>query len=1003
MLPISPPVDSSLFFRAYGPALEGRVAIEASGKTPTNICELKKNLIDDCHQLQKLICSFFQPSSNGSLARQHSETIEQFMLKNYELLHSSKPPTSSLIYSGLRQFVTTLTTAADRAGQLSGVAANTFSEAVCQILSDSLEDFNHCSAGVSSRLQTSCDALRALLGSTLTDKLFTIRAQLFNQGIEAFMIEQTRNGTLDIHQGNRNHAHNALHNLACQQFGIPEVKDPMAWRHLPDLLTQRFFPYIQLVVSKGNITFRLACEFYQQIRRFIEESGNPHWLNQDIPAEQLIYEHTEQLRQLVLEPIKLLFAAPVDISLSVIFELKENGTYTLEGCLERILPWLSDKLSTREAQPLAIIPKSDNRQLVIHNLDDFFFSAELRVTGGQPGETLPMKLSFLNELDLASWPDETVYNLISLAARLTHDPYDIISFACNQRVIDQLNQCAPQVRATLVDILMDKFHQHSAFTNALGDAAYQFILPALCGWNESLFWPWSCLPGCRIIQPRTLDLLLESVLMPVFSALVDKTWSSKPNKHSTVLFVSDCLNERVDALKKMKSHIYNNTLATQAENIMSGFYDTLLNTVLNHHSFVLHAVVANNIVLLKYLCKSSNVLLNVRAKNGMTPLMLAAQDGKLDCINILLAHSGGLPEHTDSSGNNALLHAVENRHPHCIEALLPSAPLTHRRLFDWHQDNVRALRAACKSGNEQCLSLLLSFLERHNYPPLVRIGSNLLMSAAERGDTHHIELLLNIRAIDINRADGSGYTPLTLAVLNCHSRAVSMLLRSPDLDINRQNQSGMSALQIAAQWLPRKRSQCFEILVKSRQAHNFLMRNSTSELLLEDIIKQIIASGEPRYLKWLNQACGMDQESMKDCGETVRLLIARLTNPNSPHSSGDMELQSVGPANPTSPIPTTNILGHKEFANCSHLPTMEKLPWIDYVLYYPKEPRPIFVYAHKEQYAASTHQQLSKEFSRRFRINETLVTVHSTERLGLIKRQKEWDDPFNIVELEFRE
>ena len=925
------------------------------------------------------------------------------MLRNCELLHSGEPPASSLIYSELRQFVIILTSAADRAGQLSGTAANTFSEAVCQTLSDSLEDLNQCSAGVISRLQTSCDALQALLSSTLTDKLFTIRAQLFNQGIEEFIIEQTRNRTLNVHQGNRNHTHNALHNLACQQFGIPEVEDPLGWSHLPDRLVQQFFPYIQLVVSKGNITFCLACEFYQQIRRFIEESGNPHWLDQDIPADQLIYEHTEQLRQQVLEPIKLLLAAPVDIDLSVIFELKQSGAYTLEGCLERILPWLSDKLSTREAQPLAIIPKSGNRQLVIHNLDDFFFYAESRIAGGQPGETLPMKLSFLNELDLASWPDATIYNLISLAARLTHDPYDIISFACNQRVNNQLNQCAPQVRTTLVDILMDKYHRHPAFTGALGDAVYHFILPALRGSGSRLFWPLNYLPGYRIVQPQTLDLLLESVLMPVFSAMVAQVRSSKPNYRSEVLFVSNCLNERVNALKKMKSHIYNNTLATQVENIMSGIYDTLLNTVLNHHSFVLHAVVDNNITLLQYLCNFSNVLLNVRAKNGMTPLMLAAQGGKLDCINILLARSGGLLEHTDSSGNNALLHALKNGHPQCIEALLPAAPLTHSQLFGWHQNNIRALRAACKSGKEQCLSLLLSFLERHNYPPLARIGSSLLMSAAERGDAHHIELLLNIRAIDINKADGSGHTPLTLAVLNRHSRAVSALLRRSDLDINqRQNQSGMSALQIAAQWLPHKLSQCFEILVKSRQAHNFLMRNSSGELLLEDIIKQITASGEPRYLKWLTQACGMDQESMKDSDETLRLLIARLTNLNSPHSGGDRELQSFTLVNPVSPIPTTNILGHKECTNCSRLPTMEKLPWIDCVLCYPKEPRPIFVNAHEEQYAASNPAQLSEDFSRRFCIDETLVTVHSMERLGLI-RQKEWDDPFNIAGLEFRE
>ena len=983
MSPISPPVDASLFFQAYRPPLEGD---ETAVGNPTADCaEHNDNLMADCHQLQILVGLFFRASPNANLARQHSAIIEQFMANNYDQLDSSYG--STLMFAWLGRFVTALSIAKDRAMQLSGLAAETFNEAICRILDDCLEDFDKCSAATSSRLQTSYDALQALLSSSLNDKLFIARTRLFHQGIEQFMVEQARNGRLATLMGNRSHVHNALHNLACQQFGIPAIEDPLAPGHLSERLIQQFYSYIQLVVSKGNITFYLASEFYQQIRRFIEESGNRHWLDQDIPAEQLLYEHTERLRQQILEPMQMLFASPAQISLPMIFALKQDGTYTLDGCLERILHWLSSQLSNGDAQTLAIIPKDDNRQLVIHNLDDFFFFAEQRIAPNMPGEQLPMRLSYLAELDLASWPDLTIYNLVCLSARLTHQADEIIQFACDQKVVEQLKKCAPQIRASLIDILMDKYHQHSQFRATLGRSVTNYLLPAL---------PDSTSSSRRRIE--TLDLMLESVLMPVFTALVDNAFWSDPDEYAKIRSFNDCLHNRQSAIEGVKKQIHYGNLSTQVGNIMRGSYDTLLNTVVNHHSFVLYAVASNHIDLLQYLCQRPNVELDVRAHNGLTPLMLAARDGKLRCIKILLSRAAGLLGHTDNDGNNALLHAVKRSHLVCIDALLPSIPMTHAQLFDWHKNNIRALKTACKPGKEKCLSLLLNFLALHDYPALARIGSSLLMSAAERGDLQHIRLLTSCKAIDINRADNSGHTPLTLAAFYRHDKALAELLRSPALDINRLNQYGMSALQIAAQWLSRGNYQCFEILVSSRQAHNFLMRKATGELLLEDIIKQISISGESRYLKLLTQASGMNQQSMTDSGETLRLLIARLDHQ---HCVGSDKLQSVHPPPCIQPIPTTSVLGHKSFANCGRLPTMENLPWIDRVLYYPNEPRPVFVFAHKGHYATTPYQQLCQDFAKKFRIDETLIRIHSTEHL--VKRQKEWDDPFNIDEMELTE
>lgn len=936
----------------------------------------------DCHQLQMLVGLFFRASPNAHLARQHSIIIEQFVAKNYDRPACQSTP----IFFWLKLFVSALSSASDRAMQLSGLAADTFNEAVCRILADCLEDFDKCSAAAASRLQTSYDALQALLSSSLNDKLFIARTRLFHQGIEQFMVEQTRNGRLGALMGNRSHVHNALHNLACLQFGIPAIQDPLAPSRFSERLIQQFFSYIQLVVSKGNITFYLASEFYQQIRRFIEESGNRHWLDQDIPADQLLYEHTERLRQQILEPMQLLLGSSAQISLQMIFALKQDGTYTLDGCLERILPWLSNQLSNGDAQTLAIIPKGDNRQLVIHNLDDFFFFAEQRIAPNVPGEQLPMRLSYLAELDLASWPDLTIYNLVSLSARLTHEADEIIQFACDQRVVDQLKKCAPQIRASLIDILMDKYHQHSQFRATLGKSVTNYLLPHSTSSSR--------------YSIKSLDLMLESVLMPVFTALVDNAFWSDPDEFAMIRSFNDYLHNRQSTIEAVKKQIHCGNLSTQVGNIMRGSYDSLLNTVINHHSFVLYAVASNHIGLLQYLCQRPNVELNIRAHNGMTPLMMAARDGKLKCIKLLMSRADDLLMHTDSDGNNALLHAVKRCHLVCIDALLPSTPMTHAQLFDWHKNNIRALKTACKPGKEKCLSLLLNFLALHDYPALARIGGSLLMSAVERGDLQHIGLLISYKAIDINRADNSGHTPLTLAAFYGRDKALAELLRSPALDINRLNQFGMSALQIAAQWLSTGDYQCFEILVCSRQAHNFLMKKATGELLLEDIIKQISLSGESRYLKLLTQACGMNQQSMTDSGETLRLLIARLEHKNQ-HSAGSENVQSVHPPPCVQPIPTTNVLGHKGFTNCNRLPTMENLPWIDRVLYYPNEPRPVFVFVHKGHYAATAQQQLRQDFARKFLFDEKLVRIHSTEHL--VKHQKEWEDPFNIDEMELTE
>jgi ankyrin repeat protein len=74
-----------------------------------------------------------------------------------------------------------------------------------------------------------------------------------------------------------------------------------------------------------------------------------------------------------------------------------------------------------------------------------------------------------------------------------------------------------------------------------------------------------------------------------------------------------------------------------------------------------------------------------------------------------------------------------------------------------------------------------------------------LNAAASKGHAECVKLLLSAPGVDVNRAEkSSGNTPLYCAVKEKHYKCVEALLSSPETDVNAVDKYGYTVLQVAA-------------------------------------------------------------------------------------------------------------------------------------------------------------------------------------------------------------
>uniref|UniRef100_H3DD98 Ankyrin repeat and death domain containing 1B n=1 Tax=Tetraodon nigroviridis TaxID=99883 RepID=H3DD98_TETNG len=143
-------------------------------------------------------------------------------------------------------------------------------------------------------------------------------------------------------------------------------------------------------------------------------------------------------------------------------------------------------------------------------------------------------------------------------------------------------------------------------------------------------------------------------------------------------------------------------------------------------------------------------------QTGDTPLHLAARNGHLDAIDMLLLHFETRDE-VNLDGETALYLAVNNGHDACALALL---------------------EAGCE-------------------PNIFMGKSSVLHPVSEKGDTSFLQLLLGHKA-DTNARNQDQEAPLHLAVKNNHIPVIHCLLTA-GCDINATDKRSQTALHIAAE------------------------------------------------------------------------------------------------------------------------------------------------------------------------------------------------------------
>ena len=147
-----------------------------------------------------------------------------------------------------------------------------------------------------------------------------------------------------------------------------------------------------------------------------------------------------------------------------------------------------------------------------------------------------------------------------------------------------------------------------------------------------------------------------------------------------------------------------------------------------------------------------------RDAGGRTALMMAAQRGHKEVVEVILEHE---KEMRDSDRKTALMHAAKNGHKEAVKALLEH----EKGMRDKQGHN--ALYYALKGGHTVTARVILPHED-----PIDKNGVTALMRAAARGDAEMVELLISIQK---GAKDKDGNTAFVHALKNKHIDVATLL------------------------------------------------------------------------------------------------------------------------------------------------------------------------------------------------------------------------------------
>ena len=213
-------------------------------------------------------------------------------------------------------------------------------------------------------------------------------------------------------------------------------------------------------------------------------------------------------------------------------------------------------------------------------------------------------------------------------------------------------------------------------------------------------------------------------------------------------------------------------------------------------TLLLLTVTHSRLPCLELLLRQKGIMPDLAAKNGVTPLMLAAQLGYLDFLKVLLAHGNVDINKRDCLNRTALICAASNGHKHCLRLLLAQKRI---RVNLQQNEGFTAVTLAVRNGHAECLEALLAYKGTKHEIPDVHDWTPLML-AASHGHADCLEQLLQRSTKRLNRQSKDGNTALMMAAKRGNIVCLNILLAQKGAHVYLYNRARLTALQLAAMY-----------------------------------------------------------------------------------------------------------------------------------------------------------------------------------------------------------
>eukprot|EP01031_Cornospumella_fuschlensis_P027404 gene27404-33097_t len=177
---------------------------------------------------------------------------------------------------------------------------------------------------------------------------------------------------------------------------------------------------------------------------------------------------------------------------------------------------------------------------------------------------------------------------------------------------------------------------------------------------------------------------------------------------------------------------------------------------------------------------------NAATLRGETPLMQACEDNQADIVDLVLKSRGIDANATSKEGETALMKEIVERLLACKGIFVCATD--HNGLY--------ALMWAMGDRSKVIVLLLLE-TNRLDVNAVDKRGGRALLHC-ESKSTESVEVLVNVKGIDVNANDQFGETPLIRACKRNAIEIVELLLKFDDINVNAADKDGLTALLVVA-------------------------------------------------------------------------------------------------------------------------------------------------------------------------------------------------------------